>query len=431
MGRYRGTSPAQIAWRRVPDNVFHVRFWWTTVLLNLLIIFRVGENLRFAIFGTRLGVATIDACPGKFFRGGIGVDDFSLVPTLWRFEVSCWLAICFGFWKLFGPIGFEACKIFVAARGSLNAIMYVIHIVGVSKGNVTKSGARKHQIWTEHIYTLWGAFFDICVILWSVLKKMLWTNEMEHIRPNPRDGTFGKLCFINHCWFVLICVDFLVLDNSRHSPSGSSWELQQSARFGKHCSKVVLVSKITFWRQRYEFFTNLNPNSKQNTSIHQHFVPSNSVMKHNFPDMPPRGLCRMCSFLFVGGNFSQNELQHRNEHFPTAPRNAYLCFGPACCILVFDHVAFISELRNLQCHLIDFAQRTVCGNHNFALFGVILGKEIANDPEITWHRNPLPRNPNVQIATILAPKPGFRHRCHFLQIVVRTAPAVAHFNLTR
>ena len=61
----------------------------------------------------------------------------------------------------------------------------------------------------------------------------------------------------------------------------------------------------------------LAQNKKQinkNQPIHQNNVPSTSLMKQMFTNMPSRGLGRICSRLPARGTTPQNELQYRENH---------------------------------------------------------------------------------------------------------------------
>ena len=169
-------------------------------------------------------------------------------------------------------------------------------------------------------------------------------------------------------------------------------------------------------------------NSK-NTQILKNRVPSTSIMKQNVPDIRPRGLCRICSPMSVGGQISQNELQNRKKHLPNTSRNVYLWSGNASCIMAPDHSTLPSEMRTLRCHLGDFTQRPACGNNNLARLEIIVGKKVAQNQTITWHRNSTqPQNSNHRNR---GAKNEFRPRHHLWQIVVRTASAAANLNLTR
>ena len=93
---------------------------------------------------------------------------------------------------------------------------------------------------------------------------------------------------------------------------------------------------------------NVHKTDQQIPKIHQ-FIKTvfhqKKIRTQHFPDMPPRGLCRVKCPLSVGTKFSQNELQNRKENRPNAPRNLYMCSGHAWCMMPPDHVTLPSEMR--------------------------------------------------------------------------------------
>ena len=98
---------------------------------------------------------------------------------------------------------------------------------------------------------------------------------------------------------------------------------------------------------------------------------NNNILSHHnsscnaFPRVPPRGLGRNCSVLFGECNISQNELQNQSK-ITTTQSATYICVLVAR--VVFWPGPFYTIFRDATSthHLHDCAQRPGCGNNGFA-----------------------------------------------------------------